>query len=419
MKTKTNYIKVASYEAKVGEVKKALLLYSGGLDTSVMLKWIQDNYKCQVVTLTADLGQQHDDLEAIRKKALKFGAVETIILDLKDEFADEYLAKGIKANASYQGNYHLSTPMGRAVLAKNAVKVAKKLGCDAIAHGCTGKGNDQVRLDGYILTHDPKMKIIAPVREWAMDRTEEIKYAQKHNIPIPASVDSPYSDDDNMWGITWEGGEITDPSKIVPVEKFLTTYTLPENAPNKAELVKLQFDKGIPTTLNGQKMKLAKLIMELNKLAGKHGVGTFHILEDRLVGLKNRGVYEHPAAHVITQAHKTLEKYVCTRDLNELKEQMDIKWGYLCYGAKWFDPVMEAINAFNTSVNEKVTGEVTVKLFKGQAAVVAVKSPYGLEFASFNNKEGYDFNTNTSAGFIEVYTLQMKLANQIGKGKEK
>ena len=197
-KSKSEYIKAASYEAKIGEVKKVLLLYSGGLDTSVMLKWIQDEYKCQVVTLTADLGQQHDDLESIKQKALKFGAVEAIVLDLKDEFADEYLSKGIKANASYQGNYHLSTPMGRAVLGKAAVKMAKKYGCDAIAHGCTGKGNDQVRIDAYVLTHDPKMKILAPVREWAMDRNEEIKYAEKFGIPIPASVDVPYSDDYNI-----------------------------------------------------------------------------------------------------------------------------------------------------------------------------------------------------------------------------
>ncbi len=416
MKTQTKYIKVASYEAKTGEVKKVLLLYSGGLDTSVMLKWIQDNYNCQVVTLTADLGQQHDDLEAIKLKALKFGAVEAIVLDLKDEFAEEYLAKGIKANASYQGDYHLSTPMGRAVLAKTAVKMAKKYGCDAIAHGCTGKGNDQVRLEGYILTFDPKMKIIAPVREWAMDRNEEIKYAKKHGIPVPASVEVPYSDDDNMWGITWEGGEITDPSLLVPVEKFLTTYTLPENAPNKPELVKLGFEKGLPVSLNGKKLKLTDLIKQLNKLAGKHGVGTFHILEDRLVGLKNRGVYEHPAAHVIIEAHKNLEKYVSTRDLNELKAELDIKWGYLCYGAKWFDPVMDAINAFNDKVNEKVTGEVAVRLFKGNATVVALKSPFALEHVSFNNKEGYDLNVNASAGFIEIYSLQMKLANQIKKG---
>lgn len=417
MKSNTDYIKVTSYEAKIGEVKKVLLLYSGGLDTSVMLKWIQDQYQCQVVTLTADIGQQHDNLEIIRKKALKFGAVEAIVLDLKDEFADEYLAKGIKANASYQGDYHLSTPIGRAVLAKNAVKMAKKYGCDAIVHGCTGKGNDQVRIEGYILTHDPKMKIIAPVREWAMDRNEEIKYAQANKIPIPATVDVPYSDDDNMWGITWEGGEITDPGLIAPEEKFLTTYTLPKSAPNKPEFVKLQFEGGIPTALNGKKMKLSKLIMDLNKLAGKHGVGTVQLLEDRLVGLKNRGVYEHPGAHVIIEAHKNLEKYVSTRALNELKAEMDIKWGYLCYGALWLDPSMEAINAFNDQVNEKVTGEVVIRLLKGNTTVVSIKSPNALDYASFNNAEGYNYNVNASAGFIEVYSLQMKLANQIKSKK--
>ncbi len=417
MKTKTDYIKVSSYEGKKGEIKKVLLLYSGGLDTSVMLKWIQDNYKCKVVTLTADLGQQHDDLQAIKQKALRFGAEQAIVLDLKNEFANEYISKGIKANSAYQGEYHLSTPMGRAILGKNAVKIAKKMGCDAIAHGCTGKGNDQVRIEGYILTHNPEMKIIAPVREWAMDRNEEIKYAQIHGIPVPTTVSVPYSDDDNMWGITWEGGEITDPSLIAPEEKFLTTYTLPKDAPDKEELVKIQFEKGIPTALNGEKLSLAKLIIKLNKIAGKHGVGTVHLLEDRLVGLKNRGVYEHPAAHTIIEAHRNLEKYVSTRTLNEIKANLDIKWGYLCYGALWFDPAMEAINAFNDKVNEKVTGEVTVKLFKGNTTVVAVTSSFALNHASFNNKEGYGLNVNASAGFIEIYSLQMKLANQI-KGKK-
>ncbi len=415
MKTKTDYIKVASYEAKIGEVKKVLLLYSGGLDTSVMLKWIQDNYKAKVVALTLDLGQQHDDLEAIKKKALKLGAAEAITLDVKDEFADEYLAKGIKANASYQGAYHLSTPMGRAILGKKAVEIAKKVGADCIAHGCTGKGNDQVRIEGYILTHDPKMKIIAPVREWNMDRNEEIKYAKQYNIPVPASVDFPYSVDDNMWGMTWEGGEIEEPNLIAPIDKFLTTYALAKNAPDKEELVKLTFKKGIPVALNGEKLSLAKLIIKLNKLAGKHGVGVVHMFEDRLVGLKNGGIYELPAGHVIIEAHKALEKYVCTRQLNELKETLDVKWGYLCYGALWYDPVMAAINAFNDYVNEKATGEVTIKLFKGKADVVAMKSPNGLDHTSFNVGEGYGFNVNASPGFIEIYTLQMKLANQIRK----
>lgn len=418
MKTKTNYVKVASYEAKIGEVKKVLLLYSGGLDTSVMLDWIQKQYKAKVVALTLDLGQQHDDLEAIKQKALKHGAVEAITLDVKDEFAEKYIAKGILANAQYQGDYPLSTPIGRAILATKAVEVAKKVGADAVAHGATGKGNDQVRIEGYILTHEPKMKIIAPVREWAMDRNEEIRYAQKNGIPVPVTVDFPYSDDDNMWGITWQGGEIEDPAEIPQTHKFLTTYTLPENAPDKPELVKFVFEKGIPVALNGKKMKLAALIMTLNKIAGKHGVGTVHLLEDRIVGLKDRGVYEHPGANTIIEAHKNLEKYVSTKALNELKAQTDIKWGYLCYGALWFDPVMDALNAFNDKVNEIVTGEVTIKLFKGKATVVAVSSAYGLAHVSFTNIAGYPFNVNTSAGFIEIHSLQMKLANQMRKGRK-
>ena len=419
MKTKTNYIKVSSYEGKVGEVKKVLLLYSGGLDTSVMLKWIQDQYKAEVIALTLDIGQQHDDLEAVKQKALKFGAVQAITLDCKDEFATEYLAKGIKANASYQGNYHLSTPMGRAILAKKAVEMAEKYGADAIAHGCTGKGNDQVRIEGYALTFNPKIKVIAPVREWGMDRNEEIAYAKKYGIPVPASIDFPYSVDDNMWGMTWEGGEIEDPGVISPIEKFLTTYTLAKNAPNDAEFIKLKFEKGIPVAINDKNMSLSQLIGKLNVIAGAHGVGVVHMVEDRLVGLKNSGVYEMPAAHVLIEAHKALEQYVCTQKLNELKDEMDVKWGYLCYNGMWYDPVMKSLDAFNDSVNDKVTGEVTVKLLKGAVDVVVMQSPFALAYTSFLNTEGYSFNVNASAGFIEIYSLQMKLANQIGKGKSK
>lgn len=415
MKQKTVYQKVASYEAKKGEVHTVLLLYSGGLDTSVMLKWIQDTYKVDVITLTMDLGQQGDDLVAIQKKALKFGAKKAIVLDVKDEFADAYISQGIKANACYQGEYHLSTPIGRAITAAKAVEIAKKVGADAIAHGCTGKGNDQVRFEGYMLTLNPAIKIIAPVREWNMDRNEEILYAQKHGIPVPASLDFPYSVDDNMWGMTWEGGEIEDPQFIPKIEKFLTTYTLAKNAPDTEEFIKITFKKGMPVALNGKSMKLADLIMTLNGIAGAHGVGVVHLVEDRLVGLKDRGVYELPAGHVIISAHKALEQYVSTRELNEVKNQLDVKWAYLCYGAKWFDPVMNALNAFNDYVNAKVEGEVTIKLYKGQATVVAMQSPYAMHHASFTTSGGYAYNVNASAGFIEVYTLQMKLANQVGK----
>lgn len=408
----TGYKKVASYEAEVGSVKKVLLLYSGGLDTSVMLKWIQDHYHAEVVALTLDIGQQKDDLVAIKQKALKLGAVKAITLDVKEEFANDFLALGIKANASYQGDYHLSTPMGRAILAKKAVEIAAQEQADGIAHGCTGKGNDQVRIEGYALTLNPTIKIIAPVREWAMDRNEEIAYAKTHGIPVPASIDFPYSVDDNMWGMTWEGGEIEEPGVVSPVEKFLTTYTLAKDAPDQAEVVQLEFHAGLPVALNGKKMSLAQLIMKLNTLAGKHGVGVTHMMEDRLIGLKNGGVYELPGAHVIIEAHKALEKYVCTRQLNELKAQLDIKWGYLCYGALWYDPIMQALNAFNEFVNQKVTGQVSIKLFKGTTTVITLESPFGLSHTSFNNSEGYAFNVNASAGFIEIYSLQMKLAHQ-------
>jgi argininosuccinate synthase len=413
MEHTTNYLKSSSYEAKKGEISKVLLLYSGGLDTSVILKWIQDYYQVPVVTLTLDIGQQADDLESIKQKAINLGSEKSIVYDAKDEFAEKVIAKGIKANACYQGDYHLSTPMGRVVTAEVAVKIAEAEDCDVVAHGCTGKGNDQVRFEGYILALNPEMKILAPVREWNMDRDAEIEYAIENNIPVPAKKDFPYSVDDNMWGMTWEGGEIEDPGSIPNEEKFLTTYTHFKSAPEQEELIGLEFDQGIPVKLNGESLKLADLIYKLNQIAGKHGVGVVHMLEDRLIGLKDRGVYELPAAHVIIKAHKMLEQSVSTRELNELKAMLDIKWGYLCYAAKWFDPAMEAINAFNAEVNKTVTGKCTIRLYKGTCTIVALESPFMLGHASFNTDKGAKFNTNASAGFIEIYSLQMKMAQQL------
>lgn len=405
------YTKVSSYEARNGDVKKVVLLYSGGLDTSVMLKWIQGTYHAQVIALTLDLGQQNDDLEAMRKKALTLGAVKAYVIDAKDEFADDYLAPLIKANGSYQGDYHIST-VSRYLMAKWAVVIAYREKADAVAHGCTGKGNDQARIDASVLVLDPDMKVIAPVREWDMSRDEEINYAKKYGIETPARKDFPYSSDDNMWGVTWEGGEIEDPRNVPQIERFQSASCIIEKTPDKPELVKLQFQKGTPVSLNGKRMKLSQIIMSLNKLAGRHGVGVVHHLEDRLIGLKNRGVYELPGGHTIIEAHRNLEKYVCTRLENELKETLDVKWGYLCYGALWHDPVMADINAFNDKINEKVTGDVTVRLFKGQATVVAMTSPFGLHYASFNRGEGAEFNVQTSAPFIEVYGMQARLAAQ-------
>ena len=410
MKSNIAYQRVASYEAKPGEVARCLLLFSGGLDTSVMIPWLRESYECEVVTLTFNLGQQNDDLEAIRQKALKLGAIKAITLDVRAEFANDFLAPAIKANASYQGNYHLSTPLGRACIGRKAALLARAEGCQAVAHGSTGKGNDQVRFDSYIITHDPAMKVIAPVREWRMDRDAEIEYAIKHNISVPVRRDFPYSVDDNMWGMTWEGGEIEEPHQIAPIEKFLTTYTLAKNAPDQEQFVKIGFQHGVPVSLDGQNLELFEIIERLNHIGGGHGVGVVHIVEDRLVGLKDRGVYEQPGGHILINAHRALERYVSTRVTNEIKETLDIKWAYLCYGALWYDPSMQAINAFNDSVNALASGEVTVKLYKGKVDVVALESKNALGFASFNTDKGQKFNENSSAGFIEVYSQQMRQA---------
>jgi argininosuccinate synthase len=396
--TTDNYVKVSSYEGRKGEIKKVVLLYSGGLDTSVMLKWIQDEYQAEVVALTIDIGQQADDLEQIRQKAVKLGAVKAIVIDAKSEFAYHYLAKGIKANASYQGRYHLSTPMGRPLLAKLAVDVAREEGCDCIAHGCTGKGNDQV-------------KIIAPVREWSMGRDEELAYAKKHKIPVKQTVASPYSYDDNMWGVTGESGEIENPALIPPLEKILQVCNIVEKTPDKSQYVKIRFVKGLPVEVDEKPLRLPELIEHLNKVGAKHGVGVTHHIEDRLVGLKVRGLYEAPAAEIIINAHFNLEKYVCTRQENEFKSLVDTKWAYLCYGALWYEPLMDDLNAYIERVNEKVSGLVTVKLHKGQAEVVAVDTVntiFDEKLATFMKSSA--FNQNASAGFTEIYTLQMRLA---------
>lgn len=414
MKTENLYQKVSSYEAKVGEVKKVVLLYSGGLDTSVMLKWIQDEYSCEVIALTIDIGQLADDLEVIKQKAVNLGAIEAIVIDAKAEFAENYIVPAIKANACYQGDYHMATCIGRPLLAKLAVEIAEKYGADTIAHGCTGKGNDQVRLEAGILTLNPSMKIIAPVREWGLGREEEIAYAHKNNIPVPHTIDKPYSYDDNMWGISAEGGEIEDPTKVPKLDQILAYCKLPEEAKDEAEMVELEFEKGVPVALNGAKMELVDLIYKLNEIGAAHGVGITVHIEDRLVGLKIRDVYEAPAAHILISAHKVLEKSVCTREENQQKEILDQKWAYLCYGAKWYEPLMSSLNAFTNCMNDKVSGKVKVKLYKGGVSVMAVDSPNLLvkqQLVTFMKSS--EFNQNASPGFIEIYSLEAKIANQV------
>lgn len=415
MQTATTYHKVASHEAKKGEFKKCILLYSGGLDTSILLKWIPDQYDCEMITVTFDIGQE-EDFEAVKQKALDLGASKAYVIDAKEEFAKDYISHAIKANADYQGGYHLFCPLGRAVISKIAVDIAHQENAEVIAHGCTGKGNDQVRFEGYITTLDPNLKTIAPVREWSMGRDEQLEYAAKHNIPIKQSSKKIYSYDENLWGDSAEGGEIEHLNEIPDFENLLITCTVPEKAPDQAEIVELEFEKGLPIAVNGEKMALVKLIQKLNGIGAKHGVGITPLVEDRIVGLKVRGVYEEPGAEIIIQAHKNLEKLVSTREENEFKTMVDQKWAYLCYGANWFHPLMNHLNSYIDSVNEKITGKVKVKLYKGKAMVVALESPYSLfneNLATFLKNDL--FNQNASAGFIELWNLPQKTAYNVNK----
>ena len=409
MNSNVTYQKIASHEARKGSFDKCVLLYSGGLDTSIMLKWIQEAYNCSIVALTVDVGQLHEDLEAVKAKAIKLGAVEAVVIDAKEEFAENILARAIKANADYQGGYPLSTPLARVTLSEIAVRVAKERGIQVIAHGSTGKGNDQVRFENYITTLDANMKVIAPVREWSMGRDELIDYAKEHDIPIKQNKEYLYSHDDNMWGSTNEGGDIEDPGCIPNLAKFLQVCVTPEQAPDQPEIITVGFQQGIPCSINGETLSVVDVIEKANAAGARNGVGIVHLTEDRLVGLKVRGVYEAPGAEILIKAHYNLEKLVNTRDLNELKKTLDEKWAYLCYGAKWFDPSMDAIHAFQDTANQRVNGTVKVKLYKGKADVVAMESPYSLfdaNLATFNKDAS--FNQNASAGFIEIYNLAQK-----------
>ncbi len=415
MQIATNYKKIASHEAHKGEFDKTVLLYSGGLDTSVMLKWIKETYDSDIIALTIDIGQ-NEDLGPIKQKALDLGAKEAYIIDAKEDFANNYIAKAIKANADYQGGYHLFCPLGRAIISKVGVEIAHKENAQVIAHGCTGKGNDQVRFEGYVTTLDPTLKTIAPVREWGMGREEELEYAHKHNIPVSQTAKKPYSYDENLWGDSAEGGEIEKISQVPPLDNILIQCAVPQNAPDQSEMLEIEFIEGLPVAVNGEKMPLIQIIQKLGKIGAKHAVGITHLIEDRVVGLKVRGIYEEPAAEILIQAHKNLEKLVCTREENEFKTMIDQKWAYLCYEAKWYHPLMNHLNAYIDDVNKKVTGKVKVELYKGKVYVVAAVSPYSLfneNLATFNKNAA--FNQNASAGFIELWNLPQKTAYNLTK----
>jgi len=414
-------VRTASYEADPAAVGRVLLLYSGGLDTSVMLKWIQDSYEAEVVALTVNLGQPGEDFEVVRGKALDLGALDCHVIDAREEFARDYVLPAIKANALYGGGYPLFTALGRPLIAKLAVEKARESGCDTIAHGCTGKGNDQVRIEGTIATLGPELKVIAPVRDWQMGREEEIAYAREHGIPVKGGTETPpYSIDDNIWGRSSEGGPIEDLAEP-PHDDVFELVSRPEDAPDEAELVTLEFERGCPVALNGERLGLVDLIDRAAEFGCRHGVGIVDHVEDRIVGLKVRDLYEVPAAAIILPAHKELEKLVGTIHQNNFKGQLDSHWAYLAYAGLWHEPLLGNLNAFMESVSEQVTGTITVRLYKGSATVVARQSPnalYDRDLAGFGESGGL-FSQHASPGFIELWTLQSRMAYAIrNRGKE-
>ncbi len=408
--------RVASYQADPDRVGRVLLLYSGGLDTSVMVHWIQERYGAEIVTLTVDLGQPGEDWEVVVGKARDLGAADAIRADARAEFAGDYVLPAIKANALYGGGYPLFTALARPLIAKLAVEHARAAGCDTIAHGCTGKGNDQVRIDGTIAALDPELKVLAPVREWRMGRDEEIAYARDHGIPIKGANERtpPYSIDDNLWGRSSEGRTIEDLSRPTPDDVF-DLVTRPEDAPDEAELIRIGFERGRPTSIDGEALGLVELIGRAADAGSRHGVGIVDQIEDRIVGLKVRDIYEVPAAAIILAAHRDLEKLVSTIHQNNFKRALEDRWAYLCYAGLWHEPLRTDLDAYMDAANEPVTGEVTLKLYKGSATVVARSSPnalYDPALAGFGASGG-EFSQEASPGFIELFTLQSRMAYRV------
>ncbi|HXE46437.1 MAG TPA: argininosuccinate synthase [Conexibacter sp.] len=407
--------RTASYEADPDEVKRVLLLYSGGLDTSVMLKWIQDEYGAEVVCLTVNLGQPGEDYDVVKGKALQLGAVDCHVVDAREQFAQEFLVPAIKANALYGNGYPLFTALGRPLIAQLAVEYARSSGCDTIAHGCTGKGNDQVRIETTIATLAPELKVIAPVRSWQMGREEEIAYAREHGIPVKGGTEvAPYSIDDNLWGRSSEGRWIEDLAHA-PEDDVFQLVTRPEEAPDEAEVVTVGFERGVPVALNGARMGLVELLERVAEIGCRHGVGIVDHIEDRIVGLKVRDIYEVPAAAIVLAAHIELERLVGTIHQNQFKPALDQKWGYLVYAGLWWEPLRSDLDAYMDAVNAQVTGTIGLKLFKGSVRVVTRESPnavYDASLASFAESGGL-FSQTASPGFIELWSLQSRLAHRL------
>jgi argininosuccinate synthase len=395
--------------------EKIVLAYSGGLDTSVAIKWLQDTYNYDVIAVALDVGEGKD-LDFVKNKAIQVGAVKSYVVDAKDLFAEEFVLPALLANAMYEGKYPVVSALSRPLIAKILVDIAHEEGAVAVAHGCTGKGNDQVRFDVSIAALNPDLLIVAPVREWGMTRDEEIAYAQEHNIPIPVDLDNPYSIDQNLWGRACECGVLEDPWAEPPAGAYDLTNAL-ENTPDTPEEIEIQFVQGKPVALNGKQMKLSELILDLNKIAGNHGVGRIDHVENRLVGIKSREVYECPGAITLITAHRELEFLTQTREVAQFKPLIEQKISQVIYEGLWFSPITDALKAFVQETQKFVTGTIRVKLFKGHATVVGRQSAaslYDKELATYGAEDTFDHKA--AIGFIKLWGMPTKVYSQVNRG---
>mgnify|MGYP005776310967 CR=1 FL=1 len=395
----------------MNKVKKVVLAYSGGLDTSIIIPWLKENYdNCEVIAVSADVGQG-SELEGLEEKAKKTGASKLYIADLKKEFVEDYIWPTLKAGAVYENSYLLGTSFARPIIAKRIVEIAKAEGADAICHGCTGKGNDQVRFELAIKAFAPDMKIIAPWREWSIkSRDEEIDYAEAHNIPLKITRETSYSKDKNLWHLSHEGLDLEDPNNEPKYDEILELGVSPEKAPDKPTYVTISFEKGIPVAIDGEKMGAVEIVEKLNKLGGENGVGIVDMVENRLVGMKSRGVYETPGGAILYHAHNKLEELCLDRDTYHYKQQVAIRFAELVYFGQWFSPLREALSAFVDSTQQTVTGDVKLKLYKGNIIDAGTTSPYSLydeEIATFGEEEVY--NQHDAQGFINLFGLPIKV----------
>jgi argininosuccinate synthase len=391
------------------KIKKIVLAYSGGLDTSVILKWLVETYRCEIITFSADLGQE-EELDYIEEKARKTGAAKVYIDDLKETFVKDYVFPAFRANAIYEGQYLLGTSLARPLIAKRQMEIAKIEGADAVSHGATGKGNDQVRFELTYLAHDPNIRIIAPWREWDLgSRTLLMEYAKKHDIPVPTTPAKPYSSDRNLLHISYEGGVLEDPWNAPPEDMF-TLSVSPRNAPDESEIIEMTFVRGNPVSINGKSLSPAALLKELNRLGGKHGIGRVDLVENRFVGMKSRGVYETPGGTILRAAHMAVESITMDREVMHLRDSLIPKYAELVYNGFWFSPEMKLLQGMVDDTQEYVSGSVRIELYKGNCRILGRKSDesiYSHDFATFERDKV--FSQKDAEGFIRLNALRLRI----------